>query len=174
MLSSRNEERRKHKGYGILERENITEVGQIQLDKPIALSNDSIPFPLSPTNYPTRQKRNTWSREGTFEDPRKKRGMAKTSSVNSAKKVSWSIATNRREFLNSSPIEREGEKTFSQKHKRTHNSRLSEFASYPFSGWLGVITRTIHALHPLSWMQRGSARLQFEPFPTTLVGPATF
>ena len=59
MLSSRNEERRKHKGYGIQERENITEVGQIQLDKPIALSNDSIPFPLSSTNYPTRQKRNT-------------------------------------------------------------------------------------------------------------------
>lgn len=56
MLSSRNEERRKHKGYGILERENITEVGQIQLDKPIALSNDSIPFPLSSTNYPAKEK----------------------------------------------------------------------------------------------------------------------
>lgn len=48
MLSSRNEERRKHKGYGILERENITEVGQIQLDKPIALSNDSIQSPSPP------------------------------------------------------------------------------------------------------------------------------
>lgn len=57
MLSSRNEERRKHKGYGILERENITEVGQIQLDKPIALSNDSISFPLSSTNYPKREIR---------------------------------------------------------------------------------------------------------------------
>lgn len=55
MLSSRNEERRKHKGYGILERENITEVGQIQLDKPIALSNDSIPF-VNELPHPAKEK----------------------------------------------------------------------------------------------------------------------